>query len=108
MMFFSGLAVWFTQSKNIDHLPHAFLNIGQRLPLAGAVAIAVTITAAFFLQKTIYGRWLYAIGQNPVAAHISGVPVRAGTFAVYTVSGICAALSSVILTGRLETASPVL
>jgi ribose/xylose/arabinose/galactoside ABC-type transport system permease subunit len=108
MTFFSGLAVWFTQSKGIDHLPGPFLKIGQRLPIAGCVTIAVALTAAFFLQKTIYGRWLYAIGQNPISAHISGVPVRAGTFAVYVLSGICAALSSVILTGRLETASPVL
>lgn len=47
-------------------------------------------------------------GQNATAARISGVPVRAMTFSAYVASGCCAALASVILTGRLETGSPVL
>ena len=108
MMFVSGFAVWFTQSKNIDQLPHVFLNVGQKLPIAATLTLIVALTGWFFLQKTIYGRWLYAVGQNAVAAHISGVPVRIVTFVAYVSSGICAALASVILTARLETASPVL
>ena len=108
MMFISGFAVWFTQSKNIDQLPPAFLAIGQRLPIAAILAIAVAALAAYLLRNTIYGRWLYAIGHNSTAALISGVPVRRVTFAAYIASGLCAAVASVILTGRLETASPVL
>lgn len=108
MMFISGFAVWFTQSKNIDQLPGAFLAIGQRLPIAAFLAAFVAALAHFFLQKTIFGRWWYAVGQNPVAARISGVPVRTMTFAAYVASGFCAAIASIILTGRLETASPVL
>lgn len=108
MMFISGFAVWLTQSKNIDQLPSAFLAIGQRLPIAALLAIFLALFAHFFLQKTIFGRWWYALGQNAVAARISGVPVRSVTFAAYVASGFCAATASIILTGRLETASPVL
>ncbi len=108
MMFLSGFAVWFTQSKNIYGLPPFFLAIGQRLPVALAITAALAVVAHLLLCRTVYGRWLYATGQNATAAHISGVPVRAMTFAAYVASGFCAALASVMLTGRLETGSPVL
>jgi ribose/xylose/arabinose/galactoside ABC-type transport system permease subunit len=108
MMFLSGLAIWFSQSKNIFNLPAHFLALGQRLPIALTITATLAVVAHLLLRRTLYGRWLYAVGQNSVAAHISGVPVRAVTFAAYVASGFCAALASVLLTGRLETGSPVL
>lgn len=108
MMFLSGLAVWFTQSKNIYHLPGPFLALGQRLPVALGLTIAVGFAADLLLRRTVYGRWLYAVGQNATAAHISGVPIAAITLAAYVASGFCAALASIMLTARLETGSPVL
>jgi ribose/xylose/arabinose/galactoside ABC-type transport system permease subunit len=108
MMFLSGFAIWLTQSKNIYGLPSSFLALGQKLPIALATTIALAVVTHLFLRHTLYGRWLYATGQNATAAHISGVPVRRMIFATYVVSGCCAALASVMLTGRLETGSPVL
>ena len=108
MMFLSGFAVWLTQSKNIYGLPAAFLALGQWLPIALAITVTIAVIAHLLLRRTVYGRWIYATGQNATAAHISGVPVRAMTFAAYAASGFCAALASVMLTGRLETGSPVL
>ncbi len=108
MMFLSGVAIGITQSKNIYHLPGAFLVLGQRLPSALAMTIALALTADVMLRRTVYGRWFYAVGQNATAAHISGVPIGAITFAAYVASGFCAALASIMLTARLETGSPVL
>jgi len=108
MMFLSGFAIWFTQSKNIFGLPAAFLAVGNRLPVALGITAMVAVGAHLLLRRTVYGRWLYAVGQNALAAHISGVPVRTVTFAAYAASGLCAALASIILTARLETGSPVL
>src|ERR1051325_1682045 len=108
MIFVSGFAIWFTQSKNIYNLPANFLALGQRLPIALAIISALSVIAHLMLRRTLYGRWLYAVGQNAVAARISGVPVRRVTFAAYVASGFCAGLASVILTGRLEPGSPVL
>ena len=51
---------------------------------------------------------MYAVGQNARAALVSGVPVGRVTIAAYVVSGVSAGLASVLLTGRLETGSPVL
>jgi ribose/xylose/arabinose/galactoside ABC-type transport system permease subunit len=108
MMFLSGFAVWFTQSNNIYNLPGAFLALGKQLPITIALCSALAVSAHLLLRRTLYGRWLYATGQNATAAHISGVPTRLVIFSAYVCSGFCAALASVILTGRLETGSPVL
>lgn len=108
MMFLSGFAVWFTQSKNIYDLPRPFLAIGKNLPISLTIAAVVAVGTHFVLAKTVYGRWLYAAGQNAIAASISGVPVKGTIFMAYVASGICAAIASMMLTGRLETGSPVL
>jgi ribose/xylose/arabinose/galactoside ABC-type transport system permease subunit len=108
MMFLSGFAVWFTHSKNIYNLPASFLLLGKQLPVTLAITAALALVAHLVLRRTVFGRWLYATGQNATAAHISGVPVRSVVFSAYVCSGLCAALASVILTGRLETGSPVL
>lgn len=108
MMFFSGLAIWLTQSRNIGNLPAAFNRIGASTGIALAVALAVGGLAHIVLGRTLFGRWLYAVGHNPKAALISGVPVDRVIFSAYVVSGLCAAVASVLYTGRLETGSPVL
>jgi ribose/xylose/arabinose/galactoside ABC-type transport system permease subunit len=108
MMFVSGLAIWVTKSKNILGLPAAFNAIGAQALPAFAVTLAVAVVAHLVLSCTLVGRWLYAVGHNERAAHISGVPVAQVTLGAYIVCGLCAALASVLYTGRLETGSPIM
>ncbi len=102
MMFFSGAAIWYT----------AFVAIGQGqvagVPISLLVAAAVAIVAHLILNRTVFGRWLYAVGNNMRAAEISGVPVRRAVMWAFIISGLCAAISSILYTGRLETGTPVL
>ena len=107
MMFVSGFAIWLTQSKNISGLPAAFTVIGGKTILAFLVTTGVALAAHAALSRSLYGRWLHAVGHNAHAAFISGVPVRRVTLLVYVVCGFCAAVASVLYTGRLETGSPV-
>ena len=107
MMFVSGFAIWLTQSKNISGLPTAFTVIGSKTPWAFLVTGVVAVSSYAVLSRTLYGRWLYATGHNARTALVSGVPVRRVTFLVYIISGLCAAVASVLYTGRLETGSPV-
>jgi ribose/xylose/arabinose/galactoside ABC-type transport system permease subunit len=116
MMFFSGAAIWYTaahtDASSIGNLPRGFVGIGQGqiggLPYSLAVVIIVASIAHFVLSRTVYGRWLYAVGLNPRAAAVSGVPVNRVIFWAFVISGICAAISSILYTGRLETGTPVL
>ena len=49
-----------------------------------------------FAQRTIWGQEIYAIGANPVAARLSGIPVARRLLLVYAVSGTMAGLASII------------
>ena len=58
------------------------------------------------LNRTAFGRWLYASGGNERAAELSGVPVKTVQISVYVLSGICAAIAGLILSSQLTSAGP--
>jgi ribose transport system permease protein len=105
---FGGFAVWLTASKAINQLPPVFTALGGRPVLAGAIAAAAGVSVHLMLSRSLFGRWLHAVGHNPRAAGISGVPVPGVIIAAFACSGLLAALAAVLLTGQAETASPVL
>lgn len=106
MMIFSGLAIWLTLSRKIGGLPADFVMLGQKLPIAAGIAFVSAAIAHLALSRTLYGKWVYAIGHNPRAALVSGVPTGPVTFVTYLVSGLFAGLASVLFTAGLETANP--
>lgn len=106
LMFVSGLAIWFTQSRKIGGLPPSFLAMGQNLGIAAALAGLAALAAHVGLSRTLYGRWLYAVGHNSRTAEVSGVPVRWVTFGTYVVGGLLAGLSAILFTAVLETGNP--
>ena len=71
------------------------------------IMLAVYAGAHFLLQRTKFGRYLYAIGGNEEASLLSGVPVMLYKTAVYVVGGALAALGAVLLTARLNSAQPI-
>jgi ribose/xylose/arabinose/galactoside ABC-type transport system permease subunit len=107
MMFVSGLAIWLTQSKSIYNLPASFLYFGQHVEAAVAITLTVAVVAQVILSRTLLGTGLTAIGSNPRTALVSGVPVHRVTILAYVFCGGCAAIASILITGELETGSPV-
>jgi ribose transport system permease protein len=77
------------------------------VPVTVIVFVAVTAVGWFMLNRTAWGRYVVATGGNDEAARIAGVPTTRVRFAVYLVTGACAGLSAVLLSGRLASASPV-
>jgi ribose transport system permease protein len=57
-----------------------------------------------FAQRTRWGQEIYAVGANPEAARLSGVPVKSRLVLVYAVSGAMAGLASLIFLARLNSA----
>jgi ribose/xylose/arabinose/galactoside ABC-type transport system permease subunit len=106
MMFVSGLAIWLTLSRRIGGLPEGFVTLGQNLWLVIAIAGAATWVAHLVLSRTLYGKWLYAIGHNARTALVSGVPVGRVTFFTYVASGLFAGLAGILFTAALETGNP--
>jgi ribose/xylose/arabinose/galactoside ABC-type transport system permease subunit len=81
----------------------AFLGI----PVVVWIAAAATLAMALLLRRTVFGRYVYAIGSNASAAAKSGVNVRLYTMLVYTVSGLSAAIGAVVLTAWVGSAQPI-
>lgn len=107
----SGLAVWSTRSERVP-VPESFTRIwygsvlGVPAPLLVVVVLAVG--ADLLLRRTVVGRRLYAVGHNPQAALIAGVPVSSTLVFAYAASGLCAGIAAVFYTARLHTGSPTL
>ena len=77
------------------------------VPTTVLIAIAMAIAATLLLRRTVFGRYVYAIGSNPSAAAKSGVDVRLVTLMVYVVSGFAAAIGAVVLTAWVGSAQPI-
>lgn len=77
------------------------------LPVPVWLLLAVSGLAGFTLTYTPFGRHIYAVGDNEEAARLSGINTTLVTFSVYVISGVLAALSSLILVSRLTTGEPL-
>jgi erythritol transport system permease protein len=76
------------------------------IPVGVLIMAAIAIVGSIILNRTAFGRWLYASGGNERAAELSGVPVKRVQIAVYMLSGICAAVAGLILSSELTSAGP--
>jgi ribose transport system permease protein len=69
------------------------------LPMALLVWALLSVAIVFLLRRTLFGRYVYAIGNREAAAYLSGVPTRAVLVAAFALCGLCAGLSGVLLAG---------
>ncbi|MEP6566705.1 MAG: ABC transporter permease, partial [Mesorhizobium sp.] len=76
------------------------------VPTGVVVLAVIALIGSIVLNRTAFGRWLYASGGNERAAELSGVPVKTVQISVYVLSGICAAIAGLILSSQLTSAGP--
>lgn len=110
MTIFRGVTYVFTGGNPISGLGNSFMIIGNKklagLPLPVIFMILVFIIAAYVITQTRFGRYVYAIGGNEDSARLSGISTNKIKNLVYMISGITAAISGVIVTSRIGSASP--
>lgn len=70
------------------------------------LAILVTVTAQLVLSRTIFGRYLLAIGANETAVRFSGINPKPRKIAVFALTGLFSGLAGVFYTSRLGSADP--
>lgn len=105
-----GLTYIYTDGMPIPQLDKSFLFIGKGYLLG--IPIPVVLFAIAFvicwilLNKTRYGRYVYAIGGSEKSARISGINTKLIFFSVYALSGLLSALGGVILTARTTAGLP--
>ncbi|KAA9002797.1 ABC transporter permease [Affinibrenneria salicis] len=76
------------------------------LPYPVFYLLIIALLAAYILKKTVIGRYVYAIGSNEVAAHLSGIKVQRVKVFVYAFCGLLTGIAGVILASRLNSGQP--
>ena len=112
-MFFIAQGVNFQTTDGFpifEGLTPGLLFLGQGhllgIPMPVVIAALVFLAVHFFLQNTVYGQHIYAIGGNEEAARLTGVNVGRVKVTAYVIAGLCAALTGIVITARLGTAQP--
>jgi ribose transport system permease protein len=105
-----GIVLVLTDASTVQPLPDSFGNIANGdflgLPNLLWMFAAVVGVTAFVLRRTVFGRYIYAVGSNPESARLSGVPVTRVLVAVYAIAGLLAAFGGVLFASRLNAGIP--
>jgi rhamnose transport system permease protein len=110
--FFRGIAYGFLGDQAARDYPPAFTFLGQGrvfgtlIPFSAVLFLVMAIIFGLVLHKTVFGRHLYAIGNNENATMYSGVPVAKIKMIIFTVSGFMSALAGLILAARFGSTRP--
>lgn len=105
-----GLALILSNGRPVSNLSDSFVYIGSGkimgIPFLIIILILMFILCSVILNKTILGRYIYAVGGNEQAARASGINVIRVKMAVYSISGLLAGLAGILLTSRITTGQP--
>ncbi|WP_412065562.1 ATP-binding cassette domain-containing protein [Rhizobium sp. SYY.PMSO] len=111
MAFARGLSLSLSHASSLEITDPAILYAGRAtfglIPVSVVIAAIVLCLWWFVLRRTVYGRWIYAIGGNAEAARVSMVPVNLVRISVYLISGATAGLGAILTIGRLGSAQPL-
>jgi ribose transport system permease protein len=102
-----AVALWHTGGRQVvGVLPDGFLALNGTmvfgLPITGFYVLALALALWIVLEYLPIGRYVYAIGANPKAAALNGIPVRRFVIGAFIASGVLSAVAGVLLASRLR------
>jgi rhamnose transport system permease protein len=106
---FRGIDYWWASGTQVNaaDMPAAFLGLGRLtvlgVPVPALVALAVVLAAGLYLGHYRSGRELYAVGSEPHAARLGGIPVDRRVFLPFVLNGALAGLAGVLYAARFGT-----
>ncbi|MGB4135120.1 MAG: ABC transporter permease [Microbacterium sp.] len=105
-----GAVLVMTNGVPVSGLPRSFAWFGNGtvlgIPVPVIIMVLLALLFGWILQKSRFGRTVFAVGSNEKAAFLSGLHVSRSTIGVYVVSGLLSAVAGIILTSRLVSAAP--
>ncbi|MDQ0467398.1 ABC transporter permease [Labrys wisconsinensis] len=108
---FRGMTLWFSGGGPISGFEADYRWWGQGyvgpIPVPVIIFLACAAICHIVLRHTRYGRHIYAVGGNPEAARLSGLPVDRLILSVYVIVGFFAGLAGFVLSARLNSAEAV-
>jgi fructose transport system permease protein len=103
----------YSNDETISNLPAAMTKLGESFKIGDtAVTYGSLVTLALFafvwfvLTQTMWGRRVYALGDNPEATRLMGVPVRKQLLMVYVVAGVIYGIAALLLIARTNVGDP--
>jgi D-xylose transport system permease protein len=102
-----ALARQYAEQHGIEW-PETGLFISLGIPVPVLIALGVAIAMTFLARRTRFGRYVFAIGGNPEAARLGGIPTRWTIFKIFVLMGVLCAISAAIATARLNAATNAL
>jgi ribose/xylose/arabinose/galactoside ABC-type transport system permease subunit len=110
MIFARGLAFAISGGRTIFNLDEVARFMGRGMvgpiPFVAILFVAAVALSALILRYTVFGKHLYASGENPVVARLSGINPVFYKVAVYSISGFFAAFAGICMAGRLNLGEP--
>lgn len=100
--------IYFGGTPSYYMISNGTLIPGLPIPNAVLIWLAVAIVAGIVLKKSIFGRYVYAIGSNEEATALSGINTERWRLAIFTVGGAFTGLAGVLISARLNSAQPAL
>lgn len=108
---YQGVAYVITNSKTISGLPASFKTLGQGTILHPSLTFATIIMVIFgiimsiIMDRTYFGRYVFALGGNENAARLAGINVKRMKYAIGCIAGFFCGLGALILTSRVGAAA---
>ena len=111
MSFFRGLSFIVLGDQAYKGYPSSFAFFGQGyvwwvISFEFVLFLIMAVLFYILLHRTNFGRWVFVIGNNPVAAEFSGVRVRRIKLILFCLTGIMSGIAAVLLTSRLGSTRP--
>ncbi|WP_448071074.1 ABC transporter permease [Georgenia yuyongxinii] len=107
-----GIALIYTDGRPVSGLAPGFNVLGQGSLIGVPIPIwlfgLITVITWVVLNRTRFGRHVYAIGGNDQAARVSGINIARVQFKIYTIIGLFAGLAGMILAARIGSGNPQL
>lgn len=111
MTVYQGLSYIISQSKTISGLSADYKFIGQgtlfgtNFTFALLLTVILGLAVSFVLNKTYFGRYVFALGGNPDAARLAGINVKRMELYIGTIAGVFMGIASLVLTARVGSAA---
>jgi ribose transport system permease protein len=107
-----GAALQISGSRTIFSFPPAFNSFGSMslkgVPVIFIMAVIGVLLGHLVLKKTVFGRMIYAIGNNEEAVRLCGHNTRAYKISAFILCGACVGVAAIMYMLRLNIASPIL
>ncbi len=100
------LAALATYAMTLNRAPNPALQTVRGVPWVVPIVVAILVVGTFALDRTTYGRHVYAVGGNAEAARRAGIDVRKIRMSVFVVSSSIAALGAVVYSSKVGSVDP--